>query len=810
MTDVQIIDRIAEGLAHSEYSLLLGSGASVGAFGGNGRALPTCTGLAQALVKDFEIDTGGEILSLMQIYSSLQRNQGNRVNAYLHEWFTGCRPSWQHLLAEFNWKRIWTLNIDDVVEVGFNREGRPADSLTWNERFSDNKGESGQQIIHLHGLANRLVDEGENENALVFSLSDYARAVANPKSWHKVFLDEFAGNPFLIIGAQLTEEIDLWESLERGSVAHTSTGLPSVVVVPSITPFRRDQLEASGFTVVETEGETFVRELLDRYREVISDLGDLYGPGTPGIKRFLQQFIDLRSFEPHGINSEDFYSGYQPTWDTIMDENDAILDKTNQASTEVINLATSDQIYQKIVFLAGNLGTGKSTGLLRIASNLKGVGAHPFLFRADEYMDVESTIEWLKTVPRTVLLFDDFADHSSTLQQLAERCRKEGVRMLLVCSDRSVRRPIITDRIDQQYLNPSESFWYGSLSDDDIDRVIKKLHSRGRLGHITRWGKRRQRNHFVESANRSLFDAMAELEGGPGFRETVRQVYQTLPTDGLRKLYAASCLCYAQSIPMPTGIGADFAGVDPKDLANLIENQCSGLLILTRIGIRPPHRITASLAINTLSRVARAEISLALAKALAPHVDERAMRAGTREYRIVRYLMNHEYVSQQAGEVEGRNWYDSLRDYYDWNGRYWDQRALFESKFEQHETAQSYAERSIKVHPHSFGHNTLGTVLLRMAIRQGSVDALRAGISSLETAKAFRDWGAREHPYTTYFTSMIRYGQVWGIVQVPHQERNAWNEWFREAQSSQVFSTHKGQEELSRWHREWLQFAVDA
>ena len=487
---------------------------------------------------------------------------------------------------------------------------------------------------------------------------------------------------------------------------------------------------------------------------------------------------------------------------------DSGLDATTKASEDIVQLATSDVVYQKFVFLTGNPGSGKSAGLLRIASNLRGRGMFPFLFRADEYIDVEAAVEWLKTVPRTVLLFDDFADHSSTIQRLADQCKKENIRMLLVGADRSSRRPMIGDRIDTQYLELGQAQWYGRLSDEDIERIIDKLHSRGRLGRITRWDRDEQRDYFAGYANRSLFDAMAELEGGSGFRETVRQIYQSLPSEGLRRLYAAACICYDQSIPIPTGIAANFADVAPKDLVSLINDECAGALVLTRIGIRPPHRITANLAVETLPVEVRSDVCLSLSKVLAPHIDERAMRTGTREYRIIRYLMNHDLIARIAGENEGRRWYDELRSHYDWNGRYWDQRALFESRYGQHETARSYAERSIQVHRHSFGFNTLGTVLLRTAIRRGSTLELRDGIKNLDSAKDFAEWGAREHPFTTFFTSLIRYAVEHGIDRVPQEVKNDWAAWFREAQSSTVFSTRQGQEQLFNWQRRWLQFAA--
>ncbi len=57
-----LLQTLAEGIAHGEYSLLLGAGASIGAVGGNGRSLPTGAGLRDAIVEDFEIDTGGETI----------------------------------------------------------------------------------------------------------------------------------------------------------------------------------------------------------------------------------------------------------------------------------------------------------------------------------------------------------------------------------------------------------------------------------------------------------------------------------------------------------------------------------------------------------------------------------------------------------------------------------------------------------------------------------------------------------------------------------------------------------------------------
>lgn len=150
--------------------------------------------------------------------------------------------------------------------------------------------------------------------------------------------------------------------------------------------------------------------------------------------------------------------------------------------------------------------------------------------------------------------------------------------MVLVIADRQARLSQITDRIAPDFLRPDRPYWCGRLSDPDIERIIDKLHSRGRLGQITRFTRDNQRAYFVKTSGRRLFDAMADLEGGPGFKERIRSVYSSLPTDQVRTLYAAACLCFEHAIPLPTGIGAEVSGIFPRDLRKIIERDCNGVL----------------------------------------------------------------------------------------------------------------------------------------------------------------------------------------------------------------------------------------
>ena len=623
------------------------------------------------------------------------------------------------------------------------------------------------------------------------------------------FFDEFAERPFIIIGARLSEEFDLAELLNSGTAAERQTGFPSVVVTPTLTALRKQELFALGLTVIESDGETFVRTLLEHYRTAMQSLSGEYGGAiSPELAKFLQQFIDLRSYDPSGVQTtRDFYAGYEPTWGTIAADDDAILQLSEQVATAVGAAAVADEVTQQVYFLSGRPGTGKSTILLRVAQTLIGLGVRPFLFRADEGIDVEAVVHWLRTVPRTVLLFDDCADFARAIQRLSETCREENVRLLAFGTERTGRIRAIRDAISSTFLRPDPPYVSGRLSDSDIGTLLDKLNSRGRLGHITRFSPDRQRSYFMQTAGRRLFEGMAGLEGGLGFNLKVRRDYDNLSSDSGRVAYAAACIAYELGVALPPGTACEVAGMRTRELVAFVEADGADLLELTRGGLRPPHRITASLLVRLLPRPVRFSITLSTIKALARHVDRQAISSMTRPYRLVRQLMDQETVVRHVGRERASEWYDQIREEYSWNSRYWEQRALLESRLGDHTAARSYAERALRIQAHPFTFNTLGTVLMRIAIDRNDVQTLLAAIENLERARKTPNWEASEHPYVRFFTSIIRFGQTWGLDSIPQRVRSTWTSWFREASSTPAFSHAGGRSLLRGWQRQWLELA---
>lgn len=327
----EILAKIVDGVYKREYSLLLGAGASIGSSGGNNRPLPSSPQLRDTLINDFKIQTEGQPIALPRAYAAAKRNAPERLERFMRSWFTRCTPDWQSLLTAFDWHRIWTLNIDDIIEVAHENRNITIDRFNWTSLFRD-RSRSDRQIIHLHGFAKEVSDPDTSDSHLIFSAREYAAVLNDPRAWHAVFTDEFAERPFIILGASLVEEFDLQQAL-TDSVAATTRGYPSVIVLNSVSALEREELEALGLLVIESDSRSFIEKLHTMaYEHRLTLQGSYHQTLNPQFVRFLQQFTDLRQYEPQDSEStRHFYAGYEPHWKNILDSDDATMETTNMS-----------------------------------------------------------------------------------------------------------------------------------------------------------------------------------------------------------------------------------------------------------------------------------------------------------------------------------------------------------------------------------------------------------------------------------------------------------------------------------------------
>ena len=164
------------------------------------------------------------------------------------------------------WWRIYTLNIDDLVEKVLDDERNPREVVycsgtkedSWE--FSDRK----LTVVHLNG---RLED---GPDWIVFSRSQYARRGMNHgEKAYRQFASDLAVRPVVFIGSSMSED-PVWEHVELRRAERKQRGerelrARSYLVTPELNRSREAVLRNYNIAWIKMTAETFSNWLLDRF-----------------------------------------------------------------------------------------------------------------------------------------------------------------------------------------------------------------------------------------------------------------------------------------------------------------------------------------------------------------------------------------------------------------------------------------------------------------------------------------------------------------------------------------------------------------
>ena len=204
--------------------LLLGAGFSLGAKGKNGHGLMLGGDLAQKLYADIILpnkstlsDESLQMANFAATWKQLplicniirENNLTSQRNALFKEYMSECTyddaPYFSNLL-KVDWKYIFTLNIDDLVENIFKNENHSL--LCWkmsSERYVDDPNKT--VLVKLHG------DVGDPDT-YIFDEKEYRNFSSRDNWMLRKFADLYISHDVIIIGTQFQEN-DLEIALEK-------------------------------------------------------------------------------------------------------------------------------------------------------------------------------------------------------------------------------------------------------------------------------------------------------------------------------------------------------------------------------------------------------------------------------------------------------------------------------------------------------------------------------------------------------------------------------------------------------------------
>lgn len=810
-------DEFMHQVALGQYHLLLGAGASADSTDRHGEPMPVGSMLRDEIAKTFNI-SGAQDKSLKRVYalaSGALDNQGRTLPEFIKDRFTNTKPAdWLDDLLRIQWESMWTLNVDDTIEAAHLRLGAGARqrlrSISWTDKhYQADKRLDELALVHLHGKAHRAT----KANELIFDISGYTTSLQDQHRWLKIFGDDYPAKPFIVIGASIDEEIDLQDVFNEGRV--TIPTVPSLIVLKSIDEFQDREYRGYGLVPIQATGQEFIEavtQALPHYLNQLTDDELGITETTPRESlRFLDQWKRLSPKpEPRRPAGHHLYLGHEPNW---FDATHSFISRrpaSKQIQDALAKFGPSRAAGAVLVF--GEAFSGKSSILFRVGYELATSGLRPWLFTGASALDIEAALYWLQREPKAILIIDNASDFAHDVKGMLATARERKIAAKIVLFERSRRARHVSDSLVGE--DTVEVSVPSQLNAGEIDSLIGALENKRRLGVLTNMTAGQRKAFFAEH-DRKLFSAMAALEDGRGFQQRVSDELAKATSRSQKDLLASVSLSSRLGYPLAFELTRTSANISSADAQQVVDNELADLLENTRDGIRTRHRIFGELLINELALDERRNVIVKLALAVAPYVSPQAIREATLYYRIARGLMGSEILSELLGSDSKLvlSVYEELEEAYDWNARFWDQRALAAAEANLFEPAFSWAEQAVDRKRDALSLTTTGKVLMLRAI--SDAQGGHWPTTSFEKAEQYlqdarRMEGTRaEYPIETFLTYIRRLVKL-----VPNRDRALdeqirllWNSWFSAIltldEGSQQRLDQLRRDSVASWERLW-------
>jgi hypothetical protein len=277
-----------------------------------------------------------------------------------------------------------------------------------------------------------------------------------------------------------------------------------------------------------------------------------------------------------------------------------------------------------------------------------------------------------------VIAIDDADVYGSELSPMIRELTTNEPYPLLMLAIRSGR----LDRLMKPEILrdvPIREFPMPHLADEDIDALIAVLDRENRLGLLKGKSQNEQRHIFRELAGRQLLVAMIKATSGKWLEEKAVEELVELEVDAAR-IYGLVAIASSFRI----GLYRDEVMLGTGDTSNKTLNELDRLLRrnLLRVGhdgaIWTRHRVIAELIRDQLQLTGQiGGLISGLAQIGATKVSV-TMSRSARPWRILRTVVNHDFLIRTVGVEYARNVYGELENLLNWDYHYWLQRGSLE------------------------------------------------------------------------------------------------------------------------------------
>jgi hypothetical protein len=758
MLPSDILSELKTTLFAGNYNLLLGTGISLDSFNRRGVGVQSATKLTEKLC---QIKKVGSHTPLSRV--SLLLNAAE-VKEHLTDEYLGCKPGETvTALTRFLWKTTFTFNIDDALEAAYSNNphrAQNAEPINFDAQYRRSENQSSLHIVHMHGFVR------EQEKGYIFSVAEYARVTRNQNPWMHILSELLASEPFIIAGTSLNESDLEYYLSGRSLTSPRKNRGPSILVEPFPDAVTDNICERHNLHLVKATMSEFLQWLHIQVGKppTVSELtlpseSNLFFPKPSNFEQvaFFSSFELVRPQNPS--NSEEitspFYYGRAASWKDLCNAADVPTQDELQIGAKSRNFIEAPSAANSILVLVDEAGTGKSTCIRRVAYNLALEGKVVFNLKNNSNIQPDTVIACLKLLNRPfALVIDSAADQAAALS-LVLSSTEIPQPFIVIAADRSYRK----DHLDRLLGNFSiEYFTVSQWKVDSLSQLIERYRKAGLIGsssaiHDPSSFAANLRKDVVAIASCRILNDFRPLE------DIVKSIWNHASVSA-RRSYAIAALayhCYAEGLFYPIleaaqdndALDEQFTFTSPLPLGYSYDNDDYVL---------PLNSVIADRILAVISRDKKnimLEVFVSLAKALAPYVNRQATIDRTPEAKLAGRLFSAEKVVRPMLGEFADNFYEAAQDSWEWNPRYWEQRALLMQTINL-DVAIQFARHAVAIEPHPFPWTTLASLLIkkleaqparRDAVYDEAFDLLKLTLKREEN----HGWRPTPHPYVVLF-----------------------------------------------------------
>ncbi len=582
------------------------------------------------------------------------------------------QPNWYSKLLSIPWRRAYTLNIDNLMEIISDRaqpRNRKVVSISATTDKLVKLEDSNFNIIHINGNLDGTIDD------IIFSRSQYTNK--NNVDYYNLLKNDLMQRPAIFVGSSLTED-SFWEHVisrgSKGERANKEQRSKSYLVIPKLPTSKQALLEEYNIEWIPMKGKDFIERIYDQIHPKIeggfNELS-LRAENSSSFRNYFSLVPDL--IEISNVDS-DYLMGAEPAWDDLINHRVANRTCFDELFEKTCNILSSTEITQFIT-ITGTAGTGKSSALKWLAIKLIADG-HRTAWIDEEY--VYTHREFKESIDNDdnleILLIDNADLYGQGLSELIRYVLSSNKRILVVIELRSSKVDRCINPMKLTNVYESIEFTIPNLTDSDINILIEILDRENRLGKLKGANDITRINAFKKNANRQLLVAMYQATSGNKFEERATEELKGLDeTSQFIYGLVAFVTYYRFSISRDEIL---LAYLDPD---NTVLNKLSKLHARRIIHntsnknerYKARHREISKMICDELTKSGYAYGILAGLFRIGVAKVSSSTRRSSREAKMLRQFCNHNFLKRRTTPEKARQLYSEFEYGLEWDSHYW-------------------------------------------------------------------------------------------------------------------------------------------